>query len=76
MVRKRHEKDYAWRALAVLHLWATQGNVAEVAHRGRPARSSVYGRYSGRRRGMRTGDDDESVGSRCGAGLEAAGRKK
>ena len=42
VVRKSREKDYAWRALPVLHLWETQGNVTEVAHRVRAARSSVY----------------------------------
>ena len=42
VVRKSREKDYARRALAVLHLWETQGDVAEVAHRVRAARSSVY----------------------------------
>ena len=42
VVRKSREKDYARRALAVLHLWETQGEVAEVAHRVRGARSSVY----------------------------------
>ena len=42
VVRKSREKDHARRALAVLHLWETQGNVAEVAHRVRAARSSVY----------------------------------
>ena len=42
VVRSSREKDYARRALAVLHLWETQGNVAEVAHRVRSARSSVY----------------------------------
>ena len=42
VVRNSREKDYARRALAVLHLWETQGNVAEVAHRVRAARSSVY----------------------------------
>ena len=33
VVRKSSEKDYARCALAVLHLWETQCNVAEVAHR-------------------------------------------
>ena len=42
VVRKSREQDYARRALAVLHLWETQGNVAEAAHRVRAARSSVY----------------------------------
>lgn len=42
VVRKSCEKDQARRALAVLHLWETKGNVAEVAHRVRAARSSVY----------------------------------
>ena len=42
VVRKSREKDHTRRALAVLHLWETQGNVAEVAHRVRAARSSVY----------------------------------
>ena len=42
VVRNSREKDYARRALAVLHLWETQGNVAEVPHRVRAARSSVY----------------------------------
>ena len=42
VVRKSREKDHARCALAVLHLWETQGNVAEVAHRVRAARSSVY----------------------------------
>ena len=42
VVRKSREKDYVRRALAVLHLWETQGNVAKVAHRLRAARSSVY----------------------------------
>ena len=42
VVRKSREMDYARRALAVLHLWETQGDVAEVAHRVRAARSSVY----------------------------------
>ena len=41
VVRKR-EKDYGRPAFAVLHLWETQGSVAEVAHRVRAARSSVY----------------------------------
>ena len=40
VVRKSREKDYARRALAVLHLWETQGDVADVAHRVRAARSS------------------------------------
>ena len=40
VVRNSREKDHARRALAVLHLWETQGNVAEVAHRVRAARSS------------------------------------
>ena len=42
VVRKSREQDYARRALAVLHLWETQGNVTEAAHRVRAARSSVY----------------------------------
>ena len=42
VVRNSREKDHARRALAVLHLWEMQGNVAEVAHRVRAARSSVY----------------------------------
>ena len=42
VVCKSREMDYALRALAVLHLWETQGDVAEVAHRVRAARSSVY----------------------------------
>lgn len=42
VVRKSREKDHARRALAVLHLWETKGNVAVVAHRVRAARSSVY----------------------------------
>ena len=42
VVRKSRGKDHARRALAMLHLWETQGNVAEVAHRVRAARSSVY----------------------------------
>ena len=41
VVRKSREQDYARRALAVLHLWETQGNVTEAAHRVRAARSSV-----------------------------------
>ena len=42
VVKKSGEKDYARRALALLHLWETGGNVAESAHRVRAARSSVY----------------------------------
>ena len=42
VVRKSREKDYARRAVAVVHLWETQGDVADVAHRVRGARSSVY----------------------------------
>ncbi len=42
MVRKSREKDHARRALAVLQLWETKGNVAVVVHRVRAARSSVY----------------------------------
>ena len=42
VVRRSPEKDYARRALALLHLWETQGNVSEVAQRLRAARSSVH----------------------------------
>ena len=42
VVHKSRDKDYARRALALLHLWETDGNVAEAAHRVRAARSSVY----------------------------------
>jgi len=42
VVRKSRDKDYVRRALAILHLWETGGNVAEAAHRVRAARSSVY----------------------------------
>jgi transposase len=42
VVRNNRDKDFARRALAVLHLWETGGNVAEAAHRVRAARSSVY----------------------------------
>ena len=42
VVRKSRDKDHARRALAVLHLWETGGNVAESSHRVRAARSSVY----------------------------------
>ena len=45
-IRKIPEKDHARPALAVLHLWETPGNVAEVAHRVRAARSSVHRRQS------------------------------
>ena len=42
VVHKSRDKDYARRALALLHLWESEGNVAEAAHRVRAARSSVY----------------------------------
>ena len=42
VVQKSRDKDYARRALAILHLWETDGNVAQAAHRVRAARSSVY----------------------------------
>lgn len=42
VVRRSRDKDYPRRALAVLHLWESGGNVAEAAHRVRAARSSVY----------------------------------
>ena len=42
VVQRSREKDYARRALAVLQLWETRGNVSEVAQRLRAARSSVY----------------------------------
>ena len=42
VVHKGRDKDYARRALALLQLWETQGNVTESAHRVRAARSSVY----------------------------------
>ena len=42
VVKKSGEKDYVRRALALVHLWETGGNVAESAHRVRAARSSVY----------------------------------
>ena len=42
VVRKSPEKDYARRALALLQLWETGGNVSEVAQRLRAARSSVH----------------------------------
>ena len=42
VVRKSRDKDYAQRALVVLHLLEMQGNVAETAHRVRATHSSVY----------------------------------
>ena len=42
VVQKSRDKDYARRALALLHRWASGGNVAEVAHGVRAVRSSVY----------------------------------
>ena len=33
VVHKGRDKDYARRALALLQLWETQGNMAEAAHR-------------------------------------------
>lgn len=42
VVHKSRDNDYARRALAILHLWETGGEVAEAAHRVRAARSSVY----------------------------------
>ena len=42
MVHRSREKDYARRALALLQLWETRGNVSEVAQRLRAARSSVH----------------------------------
>ena len=42
VVQKSRDKDYARRALAILQLWETGGNVAEAAHRVRAVRSSVY----------------------------------
>lgn len=42
VVHKSRDKDFARRALAVLHLWETGGNVARAAQRVRAARSSVY----------------------------------
>lgn len=41
-MRKSREKDYAERVLAVLQLWETRSDVAEVAHRVRTVRSSAY----------------------------------
>ena len=42
VVHKSRDKDYARRALAILHLWESEGNVAQAADRVRAARSSVY----------------------------------
>ena len=42
VVKKSRDKDYARRALAILHLWETDGNVAQAAQRVRGARCSVY----------------------------------
>ena len=42
VVHKSRDKDYARRALAILHLWETGGDVAQAAHRVRAARSSMY----------------------------------
>ena len=39
VVQKSRDKDYARRALAILHLWETDGNVAQAAQRVRAARS-------------------------------------
>ena len=39
--QRRREKDYTRRALALLHLWKTRGNVSEVPQRLRAAPSSV-----------------------------------
>ena len=41
VVHKSRDKDYARRALAILHLWESEGNVAQAADRVRAARSSV-----------------------------------
>ena len=41
VVQKSRDKDYAGRALAILHLWETDGNVALAAQRVRAARSLV-----------------------------------
>ena len=42
VVKTTRDKDYARRALAILHLWEADGNVARAARRVRAARSSVY----------------------------------
>ena len=33
VVHKSRDKDYARRALAILHLWESEGNVAQAADR-------------------------------------------
>jgi transposase len=42
VVQRSRDKDYARRALALLHLWESAGDVSQAAHRVRAARSSVY----------------------------------